>query len=71
MIMMACCLLFAATLVTANAAIGRECYDNNKEFSEKDDIRKNNNKFLLGSVITGPICIFCALVAFGLAVKFA
>lgn len=69
MIMTACFLLSAATMVTTNAAIGRECYDQNKSFADKDDLHKNNTKFLLAMLITGPICICCALLAIIAAIR--
>ena len=62
MILMACYLLSAGVMITANSAIARECYDGNKEFAEKTPMRKQNNKFLLGMLITGPICIVCAIL---------
>jgi len=55
--MMACYLLSAGALITANGAIAKECYDNNKPFADSSNMRKTNNKFLLAMVIMGPICI--------------
>ena len=69
MIMMACFLLSAGAMVTANAAIARECYDANKSFAESSDIHKSNTKFLLGMLVTGPFCICCALLAIVFAIK--
>ena len=69
MIMMACYLLSAGALITANGAIAKECYDNNKPFADSSEMRKTNNKFLLGMVITGPLCIICALLGIVLAIK--
>lgn len=69
MIMMACYLLSAGALITANGAIAKECYDNNKPFADSNAIRKQNNKFLLGMVIMGPICIVCALLGILLAIR--
>jgi hypothetical protein len=69
MILMACYLLSAGALITANGAIAKECYDNNQKFADSSDLRKTNNKFLLGMVITGPICILCALLGIVLAIK--
>jgi hypothetical protein len=57
MLLTACFLLCAAVFVVANAAIARECYDKNTDFAKS---KKNNNNFLLGGLITGPICILCA-----------
>jgi len=57
MILTACFLLSAAVFVVANAAIARECYDKNADFAKN---KKDNNNFLLGGLITGPICILCA-----------
>ena len=62
MIMMACYLLSAGALITANGAIAKECYDNNKPFADSSDMRKTNKQFLLAMVIMGPICIVCALL---------
>ena len=62
MILMACYLLSAGALITANGAIAKECYDNNQKFVDSSEIRKTNNKFLLYMVIIGPICILCALM---------
>ena len=62
MILMACYLLSAGALITANGAIAKECYDNNKSFADSSEIRKKNNEFLLYMVIIGPICILCALL---------
>jgi hypothetical protein len=69
MIMMACYLLSAGALITANGAIAKECYDSNKEFAGNSEIHKTNNKFLLGMVITGPLCIVCAILGILLAIK--
>jgi hypothetical protein len=69
MILMACYLLSAGALITANGAIAKECYDNNQPFAESSELRKTNNKFLLGMVITGPVCIVCALLGIVLAIK--
>jgi hypothetical protein len=69
MIMMACYLLSAGALITANGAIAKECYDNNKPFADSSEMRKTNNKFLLGMVIMGPLCIICALLGIFLAIK--
>jgi len=69
MILMACYLLSAGALITANGAIAKECYDNNKPFADSSEIRKTNNKFLLGMVIMGPICIVCALMGIVLAIR--
>jgi hypothetical protein len=69
MILMACYLLSAGALITANGAIAKECYDNNKEFADSNAIRKTNNKFLLYMVIIGPICIVCALLGIVVAIK--
>ena len=66
MIFMACYLLSAGALITANGAIAKECYDGNNEFAENSELHKTNNKFLLYMVIMGPICIVCAI--FGLIV---
>jgi hypothetical protein len=71
MILMACYLLSAGALITANGAIAKECYDNNKSFADSNSIRKTNNKFLLGMVITGPVCILCALLGIVVAIKAA
>jgi len=57
MLMTACFLLCAAVFVVANAAIARECYDKNADFAKT---KKDNNNFLLGGLVTGPICILCA-----------
>ena len=57
MMLTACFLLCAAVFVVANAAIARECYDKNADFAKS---KKDNNNFLLGGLITGPICILCA-----------
>ena len=62
MILMACYLLSAGALITANGAIAKECYDNNTAFADSSELRKTNNKFLLYMVIIGPICIVCALL---------
>jgi len=69
MIMMACYLLSAGALITANGAIAKECYDNNKPFADSSAIRKQNNKFLVHMVIIGPICIVCALLGIFIAVR--
>jgi hypothetical protein len=69
MIMMACYLLSAGALITANGAIAKECYDNNQTFADSSDLRKTNNKFLLYMVIIGPICIVCALLGIVVAVR--
>jgi len=58
MLLTACFLLCASVFVVANAGIGRECYDKNADFAKK---KKDNNNFLLAGLITGPICILCAL----------
>jgi len=58
MLLTACFLLCAAVFVVANAAIARECYDKNADFAKT---KKDNNNFLLGGLVTGPICILCAL----------
>lgn len=60
MMLTACFLLCAAVFVVANAAIGRECYDKNKDFAKT---KKDNNNFLLSGLIVGPMCI---LSAFGM-----
>jgi len=69
MILMACYLLSAGALITANGAIAKECYDNNKPFASSSELRKTNNKFLLAMVIMGPICILCALMGIVLAIR--
>jgi hypothetical protein len=69
MILMACYLLSAGALITANGAIAKECYDNNQTFAESSELRKTNNKFLLSMVIMGPICIVCALLGIVIAIK--
>ena len=69
MVLMACYLLSAGALITANGAIAKECYDNNKDFADSNAIRKTNNKFLLYMVIIGPICIVCALLGIFVAVR--
>jgi len=69
MILMACYLLSAGALITANGAIAKECYDNNKPFADSSELRKTNNKFLLGMVITGPICMVCALLGLVMAIR--
>jgi hypothetical protein len=69
MILMACYLLSAGALITANGAIAKECYDANKEFAGNSDIHKTNNKFLLAMVIMGPICILCALMGIVVAIR--
>ena len=69
MILMACYLLSAGALITANGAIAKECYDNNQKFADSSEIRKTNNKFLLYMVIMGPFCIICALLGIVVAVK--
>jgi hypothetical protein len=69
MILMACYLLSAGALITANGAIAKECYDNNKPFADSSEMRKTNNKFLLSMVIMGPICIVCALLGIVVAVR--
>lgn len=68
-IMFACYLLSAGAMITANTAIARECYDANKEFAEKDELHKTNNKFLLGNLYAGPACICCALIALFVAAR--
>ena len=69
MILMACYLLSAGALITANGAIAKECYDNNDKFANSSELRKTNNKFLLAMVIMGPICIVCALLGIVIAVR--
>jgi hypothetical protein len=69
MILMACYLLSAGALITANGAIAKECYDNNKPFADSSELRKTNNKFLLAMVIMGPICILCALMGIVVAIR--
>jgi len=69
MVMMACYLLSAGALITANGAIAKECYDNNKPFADSSELRKTNNKFLLYMVIMGPLCIICALLGIVVAIK--
>ena len=69
MILMACYLLSAGALITANGAIAKECYDNNTAFADSSELRKTNNKFLLYMVIIGPICIVCALLGIVVAIK--
>jgi hypothetical protein len=69
MIMMACYLLSAGVFITANGAIAKECYDNNQPFADSTDMRKKNNKFLLGMVIMGPLCILCALMGIVIATR--
>jgi len=66
---MACYLLSAGALITANGAIAKECYDNNKTFADSSELRKTNNKFLLAMVIMGPICILCALMGIVVAIR--
>ena len=69
MILMACYLLSAGALITANGAIAKECYDSNKDFADSSELRKTNNKFLLAMVIMGPICIVCALLGIVVAIR--
>ncbi len=69
MILMACYLLSAGALITANGAIAKECYDNNQPFAESSELRKTNNKFLLSMVIMGPICIVCAILGIVVAAR--
>ena len=66
---MACYLLSAGALITANGSIAKECYNSNKEFAENSAIHKSNNKFLGSMVIMGPVCIVCAILAMVLAAK--
>lgn len=69
MVLMACYLLSAGALITANGAIAKECYDNNQKFADSSDLRKTNNKFLLAMVVMGPICILCALMGVVVAIR--
>lgn len=66
MIMMACCLLSAATFITANGAIAKQCYDDNKDYSKSHD---TNNKFVISNLVMGPLCIVCALLAIAVAIR--
>ena len=59
-IMTACFLLSAATFITANAAIAKQCYDDNKEYTKS---HTQNNNFLISGLVAGPLCIICALLA--------
>lgn len=71
MIMMACFLLVAATMVEAAAAIGKECYNSDKLKPEFFDnpVHKTNAKFLTYLIIGGVLCILCAILGIVIAVK--
>ena len=65
-VMMACFLLSAATLITANVAIAKQCYDDNKDYTKT---HTQNNNFLISGLVGGPLCIVCALIAMVAAIR--
>lgn len=55
----ACFLLCSAVFITTMTSIAKECYDSNSSFA---NTKTNNNNFLTGGLVGGPLCIIVALV---------